>query len=155
MSNLNRKLIVLIFSAVLAGCASKAPPDKPHNLCHVFKEKRGWYKDAKKANQRWGTPIQIMMAIMYQESSYRHNAQPPRPWFLFIPLPRDSSAYGYSQAQDGTSSSLHLRRTGARARARAGAGTGPGPWHRQSSAHMAALAEPEQDPPPGITSPAL
>lgn len=102
MSNLSRKLFILILSAVLAGCASKAPPEKPHNLCSIFKEKRGWYKDAKKANQRWGTPIQIMMAIMYQESSYRHDAQPPRPWFLFIPLPRNSSAYGYPQAQDGT-----------------------------------------------------
>ncbi|MGB0360799.1 MAG: hypothetical protein ACPGEF_05265 [Endozoicomonas sp.] len=92
--------ILLITVALLAGCASTRPPKKPNNLCSIFKEKRGWYKDAKRSNERWGTPIQIMMAIMRQESSFRHNVRPARPWFLFIPLPRNSSAYGYPQAQD-------------------------------------------------------
>lgn len=94
--------LVLIAAILLTGCASKAPPGRPDNLCSIFKEKRSWYRDAQKANKRWGTPIQVMMAIMKQESSFRHDAQPPRPWFLFIPLPRRSSAYGYAQAQDGT-----------------------------------------------------
>ena len=102
MSTLNRKLFYLMLSIVLIGCSSKAPPQKPDNLCSIFKEKRGWYDDAEEANERWGTPIHIMMAIMFQESSFRHDAQPPRPWFLFIPLPRRSSAYGYPQAQDST-----------------------------------------------------
>ncbi|WP_253705216.1 hypothetical protein [Endozoicomonas ascidiicola] len=96
----HRWWIVLITVVFLTGCASTRPPAKPSNLCSIFKEKRGWYKDAKKANDRWGTPIQIMMAIMHQESSFRHDVRPPRPWFLFIPLPRNSSAYGYPQAQD-------------------------------------------------------
>ncbi len=96
----HRWWIVLITVVFLTGCASTRPPAKPSNLCSIFKEKRSWYKDAKKANDRWGTPIQIMMAIMHQESSFRHDVRPPRPWFLFIPLPRNSSAYGYPQAQD-------------------------------------------------------
>ncbi len=101
-STLDRTLVILLVSMVLAGCANTTPPQQPQNLCSIFKEKRSWYKDAQKANKRWGTPIQVMMAIMYQESSYRHDVRPPRPWFLFIPLPRNSSAYGYPQAQDGT-----------------------------------------------------
>ncbi|MTI13780.1 transglycosylase SLT domain-containing protein [Sansalvadorimonas verongulae] len=97
------KIILMVVVTVgLAGCATPAPPRQPHNLCSIFKEKPSWYRAAKKANKRWGTPIQVMMAIMYQESSYRHDVRPPRPWFLFIPLPRNSSAYGYAQAQDGT-----------------------------------------------------
>lgn len=95
-------VIVAMIMTGLAGCASTSPPKSPHNLCHIFKEKPSWYKDAKKANKKWGTPIQIMMAIMYQESAYVHDAEPPHPWFLFIPLPRRSSAYGYPQAQDMT-----------------------------------------------------
>ena len=95
-------LMILLAVLVLSGCASTSPPAKPHNLCSVFKEKRGWHKAAKKSNKRWGAPIQIMMAIMYQESSFRHDVRPPRPWFLFVPLPRNSSAYGYPQAQDIT-----------------------------------------------------
>lgn len=43
------------------------------------------------------------MAIMYQESSFRHNAQPPRRYLLgFIPWGRVSTAYGYAQAKDET-----------------------------------------------------
>ena len=37
---------------------------------------------------------------MKQESSFRADVRPDRPRFLFIPLPRKSSAYGYAQAQD-------------------------------------------------------
>ena len=101
---MNKGLVcILVGCLLLAGCASNTtPPSNPGNLCSIFKQKRSWYRHASDANEKWGTPIQIMMAIMYQESSYRHDAQPPRPWFLFIPLPRNSSAYGYAQAQDGT-----------------------------------------------------
>ena len=94
-------LLVLI-SVLLTGCSSKVPPADANNLCSIFREKPSWYRAAKKSEKKWGTPMQIQMAIMYQESSYRHNVRPPRPYFLFIPLPRKSSAYGYAQAQDFT-----------------------------------------------------
>ena len=32
-----------------------------------------------------GTPVQVVMAMMYQESSFVHDAQPPMQYFLFIP----------------------------------------------------------------------
>lgn len=96
-----KSLTLVLLLSVLGGCAvNTTPPARPSNLCSIFKEKPEWYRAAKKSQKKWGTPMQIMMAIMYQESSFKHNAQPPRPWFLFIPLPRKSSAYGYAQAQD-------------------------------------------------------
>lgn len=53
--------------------------------------------------QRWGAPVQVPMAMMYQESSFKHDALPPRYYFLgFIPWGRVSSAYGYAQAKDET-----------------------------------------------------
>lgn len=52
---------------------------------------------------RWGAPISVQMAIMKQESSFRHDARPPKKYVLWvIPAGRISSAYGYSQALDGT-----------------------------------------------------
>lgn len=83
----------------LTGCAT-SPPRNPDNLCAIFEEKRDWYEAAKDAEEKWGTPVQIPMAIMYQESSFRHDAAPPMQYFLWIiPIGRASDAYGYSQAK--------------------------------------------------------
>jgi hypothetical protein len=83
----------------LGGCAT-APPRNTGNLCQVFDEYPGWYHDARDAQKRWGTPANVLMAFVQRESGFRQKARPDRPWFLFIPLPRRSSAYGYAQAQD-------------------------------------------------------
>jgi hypothetical protein len=44
------------------------------------------------------------MAMMYQESSFKAKARPPKDYFFFglIPWGRVSSAYGYSQAKTPT-----------------------------------------------------
>lgn len=92
----------LILPALIAGCAT-APPRNPDNLCDIFREKGGWYDDAKAAAERWGTPIQVQMAIIYQESGYHDDLKPPRTRLLWIiPWRRPSSAYGYTQALDST-----------------------------------------------------
>ncbi len=83
----------------LGGCAT-APPRHSENICQVFNQYPEWYDDAHDAQQRWGTPINVMMAFVRRESGFREHARPERRWFLFIPLPRKSSAYGYAQAQD-------------------------------------------------------
>ncbi|EKO3389157.1 hypothetical protein [Vibrio fluvialis] len=85
---------------LLAGCAT-SPPSKQNNLCEIFREKPQWYEDAVEMQDEWGTPIQIAMAIIKQESSFRHDAKPPKDYLLgFIPWGRVSSAYGYAQAKD-------------------------------------------------------
>jgi hypothetical protein len=89
-------------SLIIASCAS-TPPTRIDNLCEIFREKDGWYQDARASEKHWGTPIHVQMAIIRQESSFRDDAQPPRRTLLgFIPWTRPSSAYGYSQAKDGT-----------------------------------------------------
>ena len=92
-------LIILIFAVLLSGCATYKP-SQVEDGCRIFWGETDWYKDARKANKRWGTPIGVMMAIIKQESTFRADVRPERPKFLFIPLPRKSSAYGYAQAQD-------------------------------------------------------
>jgi hypothetical protein len=87
---------------VLVGCAT-SPPSQTDNLCDIFREKSGWYEDARKSRSQWGVPISVMMAIMHQESRFVATAKPPRKKiFGFIPGPRPSDAYGYSQAKDDT-----------------------------------------------------
>ncbi|MDE1338234.1 hypothetical protein [Vibrio aestuarianus] len=98
---MKKGLVCVVGSAtLLAGCAS-APPQQQHNLCDIFREKPKWYEDALDMQEKWGTPINVAMAIVKQESSFRHNARPPKDYLLgFIPWGRVSSAYGYAQAQD-------------------------------------------------------
>lgn len=85
---------------MLMGCAT-TPPSQQNNLCQIFREKPEWYEDAVAMEKQWGTPIQVAMAFVKQESSFRHDALPPKDYILgFIPFGRVSSAYGYAQAQD-------------------------------------------------------
>jgi len=91
-------LIFVFLLILLSGCATYRPT-QTDNICEIFRGETDWYEAARDANNNWGTPIWVMMAIIHQESRFVDDAQPPRPWFLFIPLPRRSSAYGYAQAQ--------------------------------------------------------
>jgi hypothetical protein len=96
------RLLVLGVSLLLAGCVT-SPPRDADNICSIFFEKDDWYDDAADARKEWGSPISVMMAIMYQESRFQAKAKPPRRKILgFIPGPRPSDAYGYSQAKKST-----------------------------------------------------
>ncbi len=92
-------LVLVIF---LGGCAT-TPPKKIDNICEIFREKDDWYEDARQASKRWGTPVPVIMAFMYQESRFRAKAKPPRSKILWIfPGPRPSDSYGYTQALKST-----------------------------------------------------
>ena len=96
-----KAIAALVLSAVVAitACTS-APPQSQDNLCAIFDEYPQWYDAAKDSEERWGTPPHILMSFVKHESAFVSDAKPPRGWFLFIPLPRGSSAEGYAQAQD-------------------------------------------------------
>lgn len=86
----------------IPACAT-APPTNVENICAIFEEKSGWYRDAKKSEKKWGTPVHVQMAIIRQESSFKFNARPPRRKLLgIIPWTRPSDAYGYAQVLDST-----------------------------------------------------
>ena len=93
---------VVLLASLLAACAS-SPPETVENICDIFEDRRGWYNAAKSAERRWGIPVSVNMAFIYQESSFQSRAKPPRNKFLWIfPGRRPSSAYGYAQALDET-----------------------------------------------------
>ncbi|MCD9493138.1 hypothetical protein GLP30_20370 [Photobacterium phosphoreum] len=95
-----RLLLLTVVALIVSGCATP-PPSNQSNLCSIFRQYPNWYEDAVDMQQKWGTPINVVMAMMKQESSYRHDALPPKDYVLgFIPWGRVSSAYGYAQAQD-------------------------------------------------------
>lgn len=94
-------IFAALLLALLAGCAS-SPPSNPGNLCELFGEKKRWYADARNASRRWGSPIGVLMAITYQESSFRAKARPPRKKLLGVIPWRRPDAFGYAQATNAT-----------------------------------------------------
>lgn len=96
--------ISLIMLALLSitGCMN-GQPNNVSNACSIFEENRSWFKEAAASEKRWGVPISVSMAFIYQESAFRSRAKPARSRILWvIPGPRPSNAYGYAQALDST-----------------------------------------------------
>ena len=98
----SQPLAVFMVVALLPACVT-SPPEQVDNVCDIFREKSGWYEDAKESRARWGVPVSVSMAFMHQESRFVATAKPPRKklWGV-IPGPRPSDVYGYSQAKDST-----------------------------------------------------
>ena len=94
---------------LMGGCAfipdDQTPISKINisNACQIFQGRSSWYGTMKKAYRKWGTPVHVQLAIIYQESKFRADARPiSRGLFGFFPGRRLSSAFGYAQALDGT-----------------------------------------------------
>ena len=88
----------LLTPAILCACA--AAPQQQQDVCQIFEQQPRWFDHAMKAEERWGVPAHVLLSFVHFESGFQARARPPRDWFLFVPLPRKSSAYGYAQAQD-------------------------------------------------------
>lgn len=95
--------VILVGSLALITACSTAPPSNIDDSCEIFREKGGWYDDAKDSFERWGVPIHVQLAIIHQESRFQYDAKTEMEYLLWlIPIGRKSSAYGYAQAKDET-----------------------------------------------------
>ena len=92
---------LIIVATLLSACATPQPQNI-NNACEIFEEKKSWRDAAISSQERWNIPMEVTLAFVHQESSFRGNAKPPRKKLLgFIPwFGRVSSASGYSQALD-------------------------------------------------------
>jgi hypothetical protein len=101
--NKSIKFTALIFIIVLLGSCATQQPKNINNACSIIHENPDWYYSMVDSYNRWGVPMNVQMAFIRQESSFRSDARPSMKYYLgFIPAGRASSAYGYSQALDGT-----------------------------------------------------
>jgi hypothetical protein len=97
-----RGLGLALSGLLLTSCVSSQPRNIT-NVCDIFDDRRSWYRAAHDSEERWGIPIAVNMAFIYQESSFRARAKPERTRLLWVlPGPRPSSAFGYAQALDST-----------------------------------------------------
>lgn len=104
----------LVAVLTLSGCVAGRPPNTT-DLCEIFADRRSWYKAAVETERKWGSPVPVNMAVIYQESGFRARARPARRRFLWIiPGGRPSSAFGYAQALESTWED-YIRQSGNRA----------------------------------------
>jgi hypothetical protein len=102
MSSFFRALVLL---TLLGSCGSRefSAPRELDNACSIVSERPAYLRAFKAAERKWGVPVPVMMAIIYQESKFIGNNRTPHQYALgVIPIGRQSSAFGYSQALDGT-----------------------------------------------------
>ncbi len=102
MSRTLRAAIVLLALASCGGGNYSAPRNLD-DACAILAQRPAYWKAMKATERRWGVPVSVQMAAIYQESKFIGNARTPHRYALgVIPMGRQSSAYGYSQALDGT-----------------------------------------------------
>lgn len=102
MSRLLRASILLLALASCGGGNSSAPRNLD-DACAILRQRPTFYKAMKATERKWGVPVHVQMAAIYQESKFVGNARTPHQFALgVIPMGRQSSAYGFSQALDGT-----------------------------------------------------
>ena len=102
---MSRTLRAMVLFLVLASCGGGnfSAPRNLENACSILSQRPKYSRAFKAAERRWGVPVHVQMATIYQESKFIGNARTPLRYVAgVIPMGRQSSAYGYSQALDGT-----------------------------------------------------
>ena len=102
---MGRFLRAMGLMVLVAGCGSGnfSAPRNLDNACAIVAERPKYLRAMRDAERRWGVPVHVQMAAIYQESKFIGNARTPHQYVLgVIPMGRQSSAYGYSQALDAT-----------------------------------------------------
>ena len=103
---MSRTLRAMMLVLTVASCGSSGTSTAPRNLdnaCSIAKERPEYLRAFRATERKWGVPVHVLMATIYQESKFKSNARPPFRYAAgVIPVGRQSSALGYSQALDAT-----------------------------------------------------
>lgn len=97
--------LALLCLSVLMACSGniQAPPKNLNDACVIKSARPKWFNSMLTAQEKWGIPVSVQMATIYQESKFVGDARTPLSYKMgVIPMGRRSSAYGYAQAIDST-----------------------------------------------------
>ncbi|MCK0103165.1 lytic transglycosylase [Pseudohalocynthiibacter sp. F2068] len=102
MSRLLRATALMVLVAA-CGSSNNTAPRNLDDACSIVSQRPNYLRAMRSTERRWGVPVHVQMATIYQESKFVSNARTPHRYALgVIPMGRQSSAYGYSQALDAT-----------------------------------------------------
>lgn len=104
-----KKFLQISCLLILAACGNSSgdikgrAPSNLDNACSILSQRPGYLRAFRAAERKWGVPVHVQMATIYQESKFIADARTPLRYSLgVIPIGRQSSAFGYSQALDAT-----------------------------------------------------
>ncbi len=96
-------LLLVLVSSCGGGGGNYSAPRNLEDACDIIRERPNYFRAMQRTERKWGVPVHVQMATIYQESKFIGDARTPLRFSLgVIPVGRQSSAYGYSQALDGT-----------------------------------------------------
>lgn len=102
MSRAFRAFVLLLLVASCGG-RNYQTPGNLDDACVIVSENPSFLRAFRRTEDKWGVPIPVIMAMIYQESKFIADNRPPHRYALgVIPMGRQSSAFGFSQALDGT-----------------------------------------------------
>jgi len=102
---MKKNLRATAFFVFLTACGSVnySAPRNLDNACSIVTQRPAYLNAMQQSERKWGIPVNVQMATIYQESKFVGNARTPYQYALgIIPMGRQSSAFGYSQALDAT-----------------------------------------------------
>ena len=103
MSRFLRASLVVLCLASCGGGGNYSAPRQLDDACAILRERPQYLRAMEQTERRWGIPVHVQMATIYQESKFVGNARTPHTFALgVIPMGRQSTAYGYSQALNAT-----------------------------------------------------
>lgn len=103
MSRFLRASLLVLSLASCGGGGNYSAPRQLDDACAILRERPQYLRAMEQAERRWGIPVHVQMATIYQESKFIGNARTPHTFALgVIPMGRQSTAYGYSQALNAT-----------------------------------------------------
>lgn len=117
MSRFLRASLLVAFLASCGGGGNYSAPRQMDDACAIIRERPQYLRAMERTERRWGIPVHVQMATIYQESKFIGNARTPHTFALgVIPMGRQSTAYGYSQALNATWEEYQHRSGGRRAK---------------------------------------
>ena len=103
MGRFLRAAMVLLCLASCGGGGNYSAPRQLDDACAIIRERPQYLRAMERTERRWGIPVHVQMATIYQESKFIGNARTPFSYALgVIPMGLQSTAYGYSQALNAT-----------------------------------------------------
>lgn len=103
MSRLLRAFALVLMAASCGSSGGNVSRSALDNACTLVNQNPTYLRAFKQTERRWGVPVEVQMATIYQESRFKSNARTPFRYAAgVIPMGRQSSAFGYAQALDAT-----------------------------------------------------